>query len=123
MKNIILTSIIACLLLPNFAFAQNLPETTGEMKEFGQNMLQQTEERLPGMIQQMWKENVLPIWTKMWNWLVSHINAKIMSWLNPEIKKRKEIFQENFPGEKEKMQQEVKKEGSSLWQKFKELIK
>jgi len=127
MKKIIAISILVCFLLPSFSFAQKMPETMEEAGELGEKLFQEGEKQMPGIIEKMWKEDVLPVWQKMWNWLASHIGSKIMSWLNPEIAKRKENFQENFPGEKEEMKQEVKTQASSLWKdlwnKFKELIK
>jgi len=94
-----------------------------EAGEFGEKLFEEGEKQMPGMIEKMWKEDILPVWQKMGKWLVQQINSRIMSWLNPEVEKRKEIFQENFPAEKEEMKQEAKKEASSLWQRFKELIK
>ncbi|OGZ19094.1 MAG: hypothetical protein A2Z68_01695 [Candidatus Nealsonbacteria bacterium RBG_13_38_11] len=123
MKNIIAISIIVGLLLPSFSFAQTIPETTEEAKALGEKMLQEGEKQMPGLIEKMWNEEVFPIWQKMWRWLVSQINSRIVSWLHPEVEKRKEIFEENFPEEKEKMKEEAKTEAYSLWQKFKDLIK
>jgi len=123
MKRIIVTSILVCFLLPSFSFAQKMPETMEEAGQFGEKLFDESEKQMPGIVEKMWNEDVLPIWQKMWSWLSSYINSKIMSWLSPEVEKRKEIFQENFPEEKEEMKQEAKNEASSLWNKFKELIK
>lgn len=127
MKKIIAILILACFLLPNFSFAQKIPETMEEAGEMGEKLLQEGEKQMPSIIEKIWKEEVLPVWQKIWNWFASRIGSKISSWLNPEIEKRKEIFQENFPTEKQEMEQEVKTEAASLWNKLwnklKELIK
>ncbi len=123
MKNIIVISIIVCLLSPNFSFAQKIPETMEEAGEFGEKLFEESEEQMPGLIERMWNENILPIWQKMWNWLLSHFGSKIKNWLKPEVEKRKSFIKESFPGEKQEMQQETKSGASYLWNKFKELIK
>ena len=106
----------------NNALAVSVPENQEEIKAFGEKALQAGENQLPGMIEKMWREEVVPVWQKMWDWLLSHLGSRVKSWLKPEVEKRKSFIEEDFPGEKQEMQQEAKSGASSLWNKFKELI-
>jgi len=133
-------------LLPNLSFAQAItqskkeiylfaaqeqptspPETMGEAKEMGEKALEIGEKELPGIIEKIWKEEVLPTWQNMWNWLKARIWSKIENWTRPEIEKRKQYFEEGFEREKEEVKEELKTEvpkvSKSLWEKFKELIR
>jgi len=127
MKKTIAILILTCFLFPVFSSAQKIPKTMEQAGEFGEKLLQEGEKQMPSIIEKIWKNEVLPVWQKIWDWIASRIGSKISSWLNPEIEKRKEIFQENFPIEKQEMEQEVKTEAASLWNKLwnklKELIK
>lgn len=121
---------ITGLILPGFYFAQDdisMPENLEEAKQIGERALEVGEKEMPGIIQAIWKEEVVPVWQKMWEWTKKHIWIKIENWIRPEVEKRKEIFDEGFEREKEEMKEEIKKEvpkvGKSLWEKFKELIK
>ncbi len=122
------------VLLPNLSFAQGQPtsppsppETLREAKEIGEKALKIGEKELPGIIEKIWKEEVLPAWQNMWNWFKARIWSKIENWIRPEIEKRKQYFEKGFEREKEEMKEELKTEvpkvSKSLWEKFKELIK
>ncbi|MBM3257946.1 MAG: hypothetical protein FJZ05_01890, partial [Candidatus Nealsonbacteria bacterium] len=69
MKKIIAISIIVCFLSPTFSFAQKIPETMEEAGEFGEKLFEEGEKQMPGMIEKMWKEDILPVWQKMGKWL------------------------------------------------------
>jgi len=132
--------------LPSFAqqnlrgFAQDQPisppETLEGAKEIGERALETIPKELPGTVEKIWKEEVLPIWQKMYDWFLSNIWPKIKGWFKKEveprakeeIEKRKEIIGEGLEREKEELKKEVKEEiipktFDSLWEKFKELIK
>lgn len=130
LKIILISFAIIGLILPVFCSAQNditMPETFDEAKKIGEKALETGEREMPGIIQTIWKEEVVPVWQRMWNWTKKNIWIKIENWIKPEVEKRKEIFEEGFEREKEEMKEEIKKEvpkvGKSLWEKFKELIK
>jgi len=135
-KNIIINVLlIFCLILPSFSFAQNQPisppKTLEEAKEMGEKALETGQKELPGIIEKIWKEEVLPVWQKMYDWFKKNIWPKIESWFKKEvqprakeeIEKRKPLIEEEFKKEKEEMKEEVPKVTKSLWEKFKELIK
>jgi len=128
MKKILIILILFGFLIPNFSFGQeqsqiNLPETLEGAKKIGEKALEVGEKELPGIIEKIWKGEVLPIWQKMWNWFKAKIWTKIENWLKPEIEKRKQFFKEGLEQEKKEMKGELKTEVPSWWEKFKELIK
>jgi len=127
--------IIAGVLLPSFSFAQNQelkqPETFEEVQEIGERAVEIGKRELPGILEQTWKEEILPIWQKMYDWFKTNIWPKIENWFKKEVEprvkeeaeKRKPIIEEEFKKEKEEMKEEVPEVTKSLWEKFKELIK
>jgi len=127
--------IISGLLLPIFSFAQNQPitppKTLEEAKEMGEKALEVSKTKLPGIIEKIWKEEVLPVWQKMADWFKINIWPKIESWFKKEvqprakeeIEKRKPLIEEEFNKAKEETKKEVPEVTKSLWEKFKELIK
>jgi len=128
MKKVIAIFIFISLLLPFFSLAQaDPPGTLEEAREAGERALETGERELPGIIKQMWENEVLPVWLSMWNWLKAKTWSKIEIWIMPEYEKRKQYFEDDFEQEKEELKEEIKTEvpkaTRSLWEKFKELIK
>ncbi|MDI6602859.1 MAG: hypothetical protein QME57_01925 [Patescibacteria group bacterium] len=140
--------VIFGLLLPSFSFAPtpNLvwgfaqqplikaPETLEEAKEMGEKILEVTKKELPGILERIWREEVLPIWQKLWNFFkklwnfyvwpaIKKLWQKIATPFKKEIERRKPIIEKEFKKEKQELKTEVPKVGKSLWEKFKELIK
>jgi len=134
-KSLINFLVILSLILPSFSFAQkeviSPPKTLEEAKEIGEKALEVSKTKLPGIIEKIWKEEVLPVWQKMYEWFNINIWPKIESWFKKEvqlrakeeIEKRKPIIKEEFKKEKEEMKEEVPEVTKSLWERFKELIK
>ncbi len=134
-KKLIPIIAILGLLLPSFSFAQNQaieqPETFGEAKEMGEKALETTQRELPGILDKIWKEDVLPVWQKMYHWFKINIWPTIESWFKKEVEprvkeeaeKRKPIIEEEFKKEKEEVKEELPGVTKSLWERFKELIK
>ena len=127
-------------LLPNFLFAEgnNQIQTPGnieKIKELGEKAIGVGKEALLGTLERIWKEEVLPIWQKMYDWTKTKLwEPYIWPWFKKiwqivlkifgqEVEKRKPAIEEEFKKEKEEMKQEVPKVGQSLWEKFKEIIK
>ena len=127
MRKIITILIILGLFMPVLSFSQETsitsPETVEEAKELGKKALEVGEKELPGILQKIWQEDVLPIWTKMFNWFKDNIWIKIWPLAEEEIEKRKPIIEEEFEKEKEELKEEAPEIGKSLWEKFKELIR
>ncbi|MDI6591415.1 MAG: hypothetical protein QME61_00510 [Patescibacteria group bacterium] len=126
---------ISGLLLSSFCFAQQpkikSPETLEEAKEMGIKAGKEVKEKLPGILEKIWEEEVLPVWQKMYNWFMINIWPKIESWFKREVKprakeeieKRKPMIEEEFQKEKEELKKEIPEVTKSLWERFKELIK
>lgn len=139
-KTIIILS-IAILILPSFSFvlAQNqpieMPGTLDEAKEMGEEFSQEAKEKLPGILEKLWKEEVVPVWGAMWSWaknwwqetiwprITGFFKEKIKPPVEEEIEKRKTIIKEEFEKEKEELKKEAPEIGKSLWERFKEIIK
>lgn len=139
-KKIIIILIIFGFLLPNFGLGQQAPlnieppKTIDEAKRMTEEAIGTAEKELPGIIERIWKEEVMPIWKGMWRWFYNiwnrNINPRIeATWqriqelLGKEIEKRKPIIKEEFEKEKQTIKQELPTAGQSLWDRLRELIK
>lgn len=131
-KNLVIFLIIYGLILPIFSFAQvepiSPPETLEETKGWLERAWETIKKNLPGILEKIWKEEVLPVWKRMWEWSKVNIWSKIEILFKREIEKRKSIFEEGVEKEKEELKKEIKEEvipkaSKSLWERFKELIK
>lgn len=112
---------VSGLILPSFSFGQTqsfqTPETLEEAKEIGKEALATAQKELPGILEKIWKDDILPVWEKMHNWFMANIWTKIESWFNSEL------IKEEFQKEKQEIKKEAPEIGKTLWEKFKELIK
>ena len=137
-KKIIIISIFVGLNLPALGLTQEspqksikAPETLEEVKAIGEKTVEVGQKELPGIIEKIWKEDILPTWQKMYNWFMKNIWPKMASWIKKEIEprvkeemeKRKPMIEEEFQKEKQELKEEVPEVSKSLWEKFKELIK
>lgn len=127
------------LLLPNliFIFAQaplEKPKTLEEVKEMSYQAFDVAEKEMPGILEQIWREEVIPTWRGMWQWLKNIWNIHIMPrvealWqaikelLGKEVEKRKTIIEEELQKEAEEIRREAPEVGRSLWERFRELIR
>jgi hypothetical protein len=119
--------IVFSLILPQLTFGQtepiSPPENFEKAKEMGERALKTVPKELPGILERIWKAEVLSVWQKMYHWFLSNIWSKIKAYFKKEIEKRKPVIKEEFQKEKEELKKEAPKMGKSLWEKFKELIK
>ena len=147
---LILSLILMGLILPSFSLGLEPPieppETIGETKELIEKGGQKIVEETPGIIKEIWRDEVLPIWGKMWDWFKGLWQSRIQplfsnlwySTLKPqiqsliqkakgligrEIEERTPEIKEEFEKEKEEMIEQVPEVSQSLWQRFKELFK
>jgi hypothetical protein len=117
------------LIIPSLSFCQAAapPETLEETKKIGEKALEDGERELPGIMQTIWKQDVLPIYQKSWHWLKINIWSRIENWIMPEFQKRKQYLEQGFEKEKEEIKEEIKTEApkisKSLWERLKELIR
>lgn len=133
-KKVIAILILAGFVLPNFSLAQNIndlqPENAQQAKELGQKVLDTGKKELPSLIKNIWQEQVLPIWQKMWNWLKINLwDPYIKPFFQKEINKRKPGLKGELQKETQVMAESTKTEVpkavksiSSFWEKLKELF-
>jgi len=125
LNRVLIIFVIIGSILPNFAFSQTTPEITQpqtleEVKEIGEKALEKTQKELPGILERIWKGEVLPFWQKMFNWFKRNIFSDIENWFEQKFKPQAE---KEFEKEKEEMKKELPEVTKSLWEKFRELIK
>jgi hypothetical protein len=109
------------------------PETIQEAQEFGLGILK----ALPDAVKKVWQEQVVPLWTNMWNWVKNIWDTYIFPWLynlwqqflsvfGQEVEKRKPLIEQKFQKEKEGLQQELQEklpeQGKTLWERIKTLL-
>ncbi|MFH1462427.1 MAG: hypothetical protein ABIG08_01935 [bacterium] len=133
-KTIIIFALIG-LFFSCFSFAQSepqikAPETVEDAKELGEKAVDVSKEELPGIVERIWKEEVLPVWQKMRDWfkniwlkVENWFEKHVYSWVKEKIEKKKPEIQQEFQKEKEELKEEAPKVGKSLWEKFKDLIR
>jgi len=148
---IIFSLLILSLILPLFSFSQEglpieAPGTIEGAKEMVEKGGQKILETTPGVIKKIWREEVLSIWRKMWDWFkgiwknniqpffsnlwystlkprIQSLLQKIRELIGREAEERKPLIEERFEKEKEEMKEEIPKATQSLWERFKELLK
>jgi len=124
--------VIIYLLLPSFAYLQNNnfspPDTLDELKVKGGNAMGNFFKNIPQSFKTFFKEDVLPVWLKMYNWCKKTFwDPHLGPFFQREVEKRKPIINEEFQKEKNQMKESAKNEvpqaTKSLWQRLKELFK
>ena len=100
------------------------PQTLDEAKGVGEQILL----LLPQAMQQVWNEEVLPIWSKAWV-IAQDLWIKYVWWrIEPEFNRRKALIPGELEKEKEELSQEFQTELESqgglwgLWERLKVLI-
>ncbi|MCP6719374.1 MAG: hypothetical protein KJI71_04030 [Patescibacteria group bacterium] len=113
------------LSFPGFSFAQTenieIPETLEEARELGEEVVGVGKKELPGVMERLWKEDVLPVWQKMYDWFYNNIWFKVANLLKLEVEKRKSIIGEELKKETQEVKEELPGVTKSLWERFKEL--
>ena len=141
-KQLIIILLIFGFLVPIFGFGQvpiapgtiEAPKTIKEAEKMVDEIIVLTDKELPGIIEQIWRNEVMPIWLGMWNFFrniwnrhfnprIERIWQRIQELLGREIEKRKPIIEEEIQKEKEQIKKELPQVGQSLWDKLRELIR
>ncbi|MFH1401883.1 MAG: hypothetical protein ABIG40_02885 [Parcubacteria group bacterium] len=111
------------------------PKDFNEAEQIGQRALDVIQKDIPGLIGEVWRNEVLPVWQKMFDWVKVHIWEnwlksglknlwqKVVRIFREEVEQRKPIIEEEFEKEKQELKEEAPQVGKSLWEKFKELIR
>ena len=133
--------LILVLLFPFFVLAQQekgivpiqAPQTLDEAKSFGQHAFQ----AIPDAIATIWKEEVAPVWTKMFSfakdlwdrfiaWRIEHFINTVRGLIGGDTKKQSPAVQQEVIKQKEtiqEIQKEKEKVSQSFWERFAELFK
>ncbi len=139
-RKLIIISIIAVMfgsLLPIPCFAQLIsrnviqaPETIEEAKEVVYKIGEEVKGEMPGILEQMWRGEVLPIWQAMWDWFkvyiwsrVERIWQRVQRLLGKEIEERVPMIEEELQREAEEIKKELPEIDHSLWERFLRLIR
>jgi len=135
MKKIILISLIILNLgLSSFSFAQDttieVPESFEEAQQIGEQALDVGKEKLPDIIKEIWREKVLPVWQKMYDWFYENIWLKIKGFFSREVEPRveqeieirKEIVDQEFEQEKEEVKKDLPKFLNSIWNFIRDIV-
>ncbi|UZE92949.1 MAG: hypothetical protein IB617_02210 [Candidatus Nealsonbacteria bacterium] len=129
---ILIILIIFAFALANLSFAQQtiqVPENLEEAKEMGEKALETGKRNLPDILERIWKEDILPVWQKMYDWFEVNIWSKIKDFFQNEViprfkgeyEKRKPIIEQEFEKEKQEMKEELPEVTKSLWERLKDL--
>ena len=125
-KNIIATFLIISIFMPSLSLAFELPKDAEESQELLEKGLEVGKEELPGLVENIWTNEVVPIWGRMYNWFKNHIWPIFFDWfekdIEPELERIRTNLEEEFDKEKTEVREELPKVGRSLWDKFKEII-
>ncbi|MCD6550337.1 hypothetical protein J7K24_02210 [bacterium] len=124
-KNFIVGLIIISFFLPCLSFATTTikqPENIQEAQSFFSKAIQKLTKELPSAIKKLFQEQIIPIWTKMWNWTknlwenrlrpflynlwYSNLKAKIKGF----IENTRNFFQEKFHSKIKPKEQEIQQE-------------
>ncbi|MCX6764818.1 MAG: hypothetical protein NTU58_03935 [Candidatus Nealsonbacteria bacterium] len=122
------------------------PKTIEESKGFFEKAIKVIIEKIPAIIKGMWKNEILPIWQKMWGWVKNFWNNffgeklhnfwysflkpkinllldKIRALLGNTIEKEKPIIERELEKEKEEIRKDIPTSTKSYIEKFNELLK
>ena len=129
-KAILISFIILNLALSGFCVAQDngfeVPGNFEEAKQMGKQVLEIGKKDLSGVIKEIWYDNVLPVWQKMYDWFYTNIWLKIKNLFVPrveqEIEIRKEIIEEEFEQEKKEVKKELPGVLGKVWKFIRDII-
>jgi len=122
------------------------PKTIEESKSFFENAIKIIIEKIPAIIKEIWQNQILPIWQKMWNWVkdfwtnffgekisnfwYSFLKPKISSFLEEirtlfggVIEKEKPVIEKELEKEKEEIRKNIPMNNHPYIEKFKELFR
>lgn len=119
--------LVSIIFLFNFSFtaAENYdqPKNLKETEALGEGAADAAQKKLPGAMEKIWKEEVLPKWSGMYDWLSDNVLKGIIPRIKEEFERRKEIVKERFQKKKGEIKQEAPAAGKSLWERLKEIIR
>jgi len=131
-KTILISFIIFNLVFSSFCLAQDAlvdfetPETFEQAQQLGEEALEIGKKQLPDIIRDVWNNNVLPVWQKMYDWAYTNIWLRIKdslgSRVEEEIEIRKEIVDQEFEQEKEEVKKELPGILNKIWKFIRDVV-
>ena len=124
MKKIIFLGILIGLLFTQNVQVVNAKVITGNVEEILDRVVDFILYTLPGMIKELFEEQVLPLWKRMYEWFKENIWEKIKPLTVEEIERRKQIAEEEAQKERDELMQEIGEISinSDFWEKIKEFL-
>lgn len=131
-KQLIIILIILGFLVPVLGLGQQAPnqieapKTIEEAEKMAREAITVAEKELPGILERIWRDEVMPVWGNMWEWVKPRIKSiwqRVQELLGREIEKRKPIIEEELQREKQELKKEAPEIGRPLWERFKELLR
>ena len=107
MKKIIFLGILIGLLFTQNVQVVNAKVITGNVEEILDRVVDFILYTLPGMIKELFEEQVLPLWKRMYEWFKENIWEKIKPLTVEEIERRKQIAEEEAQKERDELMQEM----------------
>jgi hypothetical protein len=136
-KTILISLFALSLIIPLSVIGQvqiQQPENLEEAKQMGEKALEVTKKEGPGIMENVFTKEVIPIWKQMFYWAKSNLwDNWIGSWLKNfwndttsllkgEVSERKPVVKEEFQKEKQELKNEAPSFFKNLWGKLKELV-
>ena len=120
MKKIIFLGILAGLLFTQNVQVVNAKIITGEVEEVLNRMVDFILYELPGLVKEIFKEKVFPVWKEMYEWFKESVWEKIKPLTEEEIERRKEIAEEEAQRERDELIEEMGDISikNSIWDKI-----
>ena len=124
MKKIIFLGILIGLLFTQNVQVVNAKVITGNVEEILDRVVDFILYTLPGMIKELFEEQVLPLWKRMYEWFKENIWEKIKPLTVEEIERRKQIAEEEAQKERDELMQEIGEISinNDFWEKIKEFL-
>ena len=98
------------------------PKNFQEVKERGGNFLEAAKEKLPTIMEDVWKNQIVPFWKKIDAWTKNNILSKMEHHYQKINSGAREKIKKQGPIVKEGLEKKLPKSGESFWEKFKVFI-
>ena len=121
------------------------PETIEKAKEVTEEGAKKVLNEMPQLMKDIWRNEAVPIWKKMWVWFkgvwadyirqplsdfwyltikprIQSLIQEVKDLLGKEAEEKIPVIKEEFEKERKEIREELPRASKSLWQRFKELI-
>ncbi|MFH1509774.1 MAG: hypothetical protein ABID67_01315, partial [Candidatus Nealsonbacteria bacterium] len=95
-KKIISIFLIISIFMPSLSLAYELPKDTDEAQELLEKGLEVGKKELPDIIKNIWTNEMLPVWGKMYDWFKDHLWSIFSDWFKKEVEPEIERIKPNI---------------------------